>query len=193
MGLPLRQTAPLVWFAAHGLCQLSSLVVSNVSGGSDKATRNASPCTRSYQIRICWTRRQTTPRQGLWPARLTYTGRPQNRKDPIGLVGSLMPAFGTDDGLVTKLHAFILAHHTFVKNLIQMQGLASHSLSAAATGIPVHLDTILAISSSETLSSQACSLRMRSLPPAAHTGSGGLLLRSAARFIVFRSYFCCAS
>ena len=66
--------------------------------------------------------------KGFGQLRLTYAGGPQEQEGANWLGGVLDACLGTDDGLGHQLHAFILAHHTFVKNLIQMQGLASLAL-----------------------------------------------------------------
>ena len=119
-----------VWFAAHGLCQLSSLVVSNVSWRRSDKTRHGMLLHVLAHINPNYVGLVVKQRlgKGFGQLRLTYTGRPQEQEGSDWLGGVLDACLGTDDGLGYQLHAFILAHHTFVKNLIQMQGLASLTL-----------------------------------------------------------------
>ena len=118
---------------------------------------------------------------------------PKNRNDPIGLLGSLIPALERMIASVT----FVTPSSWPITRLCSSSSRCSvllRSLSVSfATGIPVHLEMIRAISSSLTFS---CTRERSRFFTASSSISncfcscGSLPYCSSAAFS--RSYFCCA-
>ena len=103
--------------------------------------------------------------------------------------------FGTDDRIGHFRYRFVLSDHTFVKDIFQPQDLCLFSLSVNfATGIPVHLEMILAISSSVTLS---CTRERSSFFTFSSSISSCFCSFGSSPYCnsaaLFRSYCCCAA
>ena len=77
---------------------------------------------------------------------------PKNRNEPIGLVGSLMPAFERIIASVTFVTASSCPTTLLCRSVSRFRVFSRSDSLNLATGIPVHLEIIFAISSSVTLS-----------------------------------------
>ena len=116
--------------------------------------QNISPYTHSYRYAPYSVHHQTElAASALASSVLPTPVGPRNRNEPIGFVGSLIPALERMIASVTCSYTFILSDDTFVQLIFQMQKSSLLSLSVSlATGMPVHREIILAISSSVTAS-----------------------------------------
>ena len=119
---------------------------------------------------------------------------PKNRKEPIGFVGSLIPALERIMASVTFSTASSCPTTRLWRTSSRCKVLLRSLSVSFATGIPVHLDTIRAISSSVTLSCtrlRSSFLTFSSSASSSFCNWGSLPYCSSAA--LFRSYFCCAS
>ena len=118
---------------------------------------------------------------------------PKNRKEPIGFPGSLIPALD----LIIASVIFVTASSwpiTLLWRASSRCNVLFFSVSVSfATGIPVHLEIILAISSSVTLSltnDKSLSFTFCSSTPSCFWSSGNFPYWSSAA--LFKSYSLCA-
>ena len=158
-------------------------------------TRSISPCTHSYRYApYCVSSSNRLAASALASSVLPTPVGPRNRKEPMGLVGSLMPALERMMASVTFCHALILADDPFMQFLIQMQCLISLTLrqlchrNAGPTGNDP-CDFLLGY----RFMNQRQILGFSPFPPPASScffSCGRRPYCSSAAFS--RSYFCCA-
>ena len=137
-----------VRFSTDSFGQLTAFFVSNISGAlrSDEI-QNISPCTHSYRfVPYCSSSNSAAARLFASSVLPTPVG-PKNRKEPMGLVGSLIPALERMIASVTgRLHPVLI--HVCAVLRPDGRGFVTLSLSVSlATGMPVQRKCSPAISS----------------------------------------------
>ena len=122
-----------VWFTADCLSKLTALLVSYISRRrSDQSGYRIflHVFTHINSDHILFIIKQILLPELLASSVLPTPVGPRNRKEPIGLVGSLMPALERRIASVTFCHTFILSDNSLVKLIFQSEeSWLSHPLS----------------------------------------------------------------
>ncbi len=108
-----------VRFTTDSFGQLTTLIVANISRRLLRSgeIQNVSPCTHSYRYGPYSVRHRTACSARSFASSVLPTPvGPRNRKEPIGLVGSLIPALERRMASVTSVSTLHPGRHTFVQS-----------------------------------------------------------------------------